>query len=444
MPKIEQMKKDFGERTIVIWGARMTGLGALRQCRSAGILPVAFIDSDPAFKGKTVANLPVFSPAEFWAKLTQFIKPAVLIAVSLKEDEIRSQILAQGSSGISIFSFHDASSPYYTVDVLGSCNLSCRSCPHSIEAHGVPKGSMELSTFKQVFNKIVLESPGISHLSLYSWGEPLLHPYIADIVEYVHSMDVAVALSSNLSIRFESRIEALIQQAPDYLKVSVSGYYQDIYGSTHQGGDVNLVKSNLYRLRHLIDKYNSGTLVDINYHLYRNNNGVNLEMFRRLADELGFIMSETYALVMPLERVINHLDGKPDLQTQLLKDNLLVTIDEGIEASSVQRLRDGYCPFRENQVNINADLTVPVCCTVFHRNGTIVANNFLNTDADTIRANKTRVELCNRCTKLALPEYNLGLNHAGWDVFAREKQSTDDGNQTQQGYMIATSTHGVV
>ena len=42
----------------------------------------------------------------------------------------------------------------------------------------------------------------ISHISLYSWGEPLLHPYIDKIIDYVHQHNVAVALSSNLSIKF--------------------------------------------------------------------------------------------------------------------------------------------------------------------------------------------------------------------------------------------------
>jgi MoaA/NifB/PqqE/SkfB family radical SAM enzyme len=427
MSKIGRMKIALEGRSVFIWGARMTGLGALRKCLSNGIQPVAFIDSDQAFNGQTVANLPVYSPSEYFEALTQFNRPAILIAVSLKEDEIRAQMKLNGDLDVAIFSFQDTSTPYYTVDVLGSCNLSCGSCPHSIEAHGVPKGSMELDVFKKVFDKIVSDTPEVSHLSLYSWGEPLLHPYISAIVEYVHARGVAVALSSNLSIRFESRLDSLIQQQPDYLKVSVSGYYPEVYGSTHQGGDINLVKSNLYRLRHLIDKYKAKTLVDINYHLYRNNIGPDLDQFRRLAEELGFIISETYALVMPLERVLNHLDGKVDLQVKLLESNLLVTIDEGITAASAHRLPEGVCPFRENQVNINADLTVPVCCTVFNRDETIVSNNFLKSTPDGLLKEKSLVEVCNRCSQRGLPEYNMGFNRPGWEKFARDKIPTRAG-----------------
>ena len=51
------------------------------------------------------------------------------------------------------------------------------SCPHSITDSNVPKGSMKFETFIKVFDKIILETPSISHISLYSWGEPLASLY---------------------------------------------------------------------------------------------------------------------------------------------------------------------------------------------------------------------------------------------------------------------------
>jgi hypothetical protein len=118
--------------------------------------------------------------------------------------------------------------------------------------------------------------------------------------------------------------------------------------------------------------------------LYKDNSGQNINKMENFAKELGFIVSKTYALVMPLERVLSHLDGKPDLQTKQLQDNLLVTIDEGIKASSEVPLPKNTCPFRENQININADLSVPVCCTVWEREKNIVAPNFLETNINQI------------------------------------------------------------
>ena len=80
----------------------------------------------------------------------------ILIAVALKEKEIKEEIerTLGKKNQIKVFSFQDEEVPYYTVDILGSCNLKCSSCPHSIEDHSTPKGSMLFETFRNVLDKI--------------------------------------------------------------------------------------------------------------------------------------------------------------------------------------------------------------------------------------------------------------------------------------------------
>ena len=428
MNKREKLFENISGKKIFIWGARMTGIGVFRQLNNRGFDILGFVDSDPAFKNSNVCGLKVFSPIELQQYKFFSDNIALVIAASLKEEEIIYQLSEMKLSKYSVHSFFDEDAPYYTVDILGSCNLKCASCPHSIVDSNVPKGSMKLVTFKKVFDKIFKESPNISHLSLYSWGEPLLHPYVNEIIDYVHQKNVAVALSSNLSIKFGDRIKRIIQSKPDYLKISLSGFYPAAYNSTHSGGDINLVKKNLYLIKDYIEKYNSPTLVDINYHLYRDNSGENLKKMQQLADELGFILSKTFALVMPLERVISHLDGKKDIQTENLQNNLLVTIDEGIAVSSKIKLKDGNCPFRENQVNINSDLTVPVCCTVWERGKNVVVPNYLNSNLNEINDKKRNVDLCNKCISHNLPQYNMGFNKEGWSQIADKKAVNDLGD----------------
>lgn len=423
----EKIINSLAGKNVLIWGARMTGIGALRQLKNKKINVLNFIDSDDALVGKFVHGLKVYSPNELSELINNHKNVTILIAVSIKESEILKQLKELNLTNISVVSFFDETAPYYTIDILGSCNLKCPSCPHSIIETEVPKGSMTIETFKSVFDKIIKETPSISHISLYSWGEPFLHPYLDKIIDYVHEKNVAVALSSNLSIKFSDRIERIIKADPDYLKVSLSGFYPQAYNNTHTGGDINLVKKNLILIRSLLDKYKAKTLIDINYHLYKDNSGDNIKQMQKFADDLGFIISKTYALVMPLERVISHLEGNPDSQTKKLEKNLLVTIDEGIKASSKFLLPKKTCPFRENQININSDLTVPVCCVVWERDKNVVAQNFLKTNLDKINKNKKQVSLCNKCMDLNLPEYNMGFNKKDWDAFAKKKTITDKG-----------------
>ena len=427
MENRDKVLKFVSNKKVLLWGARMTGIGALRQLKNNNIDVLGFVDSDKAFENKYSQGLKIYNPSELKNIINDRKDVVILVAVALKEDEVLSQLNKLDIPEIPVLSFHDVNAPYYTVDILSSCNLKCASCPHSIEETDVPKGSMTLETFKSVFDKIMEDSPSTSHISLYSWGEPLLHPYLNEIINYVHERNVAVALSSNLSIKFRSRLDKIIQSNPDSLKVSLSGFFPDAYNNTHQGGDIELVKANLILIRKLIDKYNANTLVDINYHLYKDNCGMNIDEMEKFANNLGFIVSKTYALVMPLERVIAHVEGKPDLQTKLLEDNLLVTIDEGIEASSKSILPKNTCPFRANQININADLSVPICCTVWQRDENVVAKNFLESNLDEINKNKKNVDLCNKCMKLRLPEYNMGLNKTGWEDYAKHKKVTDKG-----------------
>lgn len=414
-------------RPVFVWGARMTGLGALRWCGSNQISVSGFIDSDASLYETKVGGLNVQSPQKFREVYEKQVpRPVILLAVSLKEFEIQKIISLLGFAKEDVFSFQSTQTPHFSIDIIGTCNLKCSSCPHSIEGHDTPGGMMSFDNFVSVIDKVTEDHPSTSHISLYSWGDPFLHPQVDKMVKYIHSKNIAVALSSNLSFNFENKLINLIMAEPDYLKVSVSGYFPEAYNNTHSGGDINLVKSNLYKIRHILDKFKKNIFVEINYHLYRDNNGKNLKEFRRLASELGFALSTTYALIMPLERVIDHLNGNPDFQTMRLHDNLLVTIDEGITAATKNGKMNDGCPFRENQVIVNADLTVPICCTVFSRKGNIVAQNFLEASPSEILKNKSNCKTCDRCEALGLPEYNMGFNQAEWDRIAATKEGFDD------------------
>ena len=420
-----EMLTSLRGQSVALWGARMTGLGALRKLLAENVDVKYFIDSDLSLHGRVLLGKKVISPKEAFVLFQRGLFSTIVITAILKSEDIKASIrdLFGADSTLTILEYGSAETPSYTIDIMGACNLKCGSCPHSIQDHGVPKGSMSFYTFEKVILKAISEQPALSHISLYSWGDPFLHPYLPKFINLAHDKNLAVALSSNLSINLDGRFEEIIDSNPDYLKISVSGFSQQVYGSTHQGGDVALVKSNIYKLRHLMDKRKKSFLVDINYHLYKNNTGEELDRFRYLAKELGFVLSETYSLVMPLERVISYLDGKPDFHTANLNENLLlVSIDEGREVSGGKKLGSRECSYLVNQVNINADLSVPLCCLTFERSSnTIVSDNYLDSSAVGILEAKRGMQLCRRCQSEGLPEYNLGFNVADWRAVADSK-----------------------
>jgi MoaA/NifB/PqqE/SkfB family radical SAM enzyme len=421
--KKNNLIKFLKGKPIIIWGARMTGMGFLRFSTSNDLTVINFVDSDPSLLGKEINHTEVRSPEDL--DLLKKLNPelVIIVAVSLKEDEIVKSLQNMGFNLNDYILYSDYCDVFYTIDIVGTCNLRCASCAYTLEGQKFSKGLMSLEDFKLVVKKMKSEVDLVTHVSLYNWGEPFLHPELNKIIKHLHENGIAAAVSSNLSIVNADQIRKVINASPEYLKVSLSGYYPEVYDVTHGGGDINLVKANLYRIRYFIDKFKSNTIVDVNYHLYTNNNGKNLNKMQELCDELGFSLSTVNSLVMPLERVINYVEGKDEAKTSELNKILPVTIEEGIEIASEYSLDS--CPFMHNQVNINYDMSVPVCCTVFDQKDTIVQKNYLESSLDEINAGKDKVKMCTKCMDYNLPAYNMGFNRKKWDEIALQKTSSD-------------------
>ena len=73
-----------------------------------------------------------------------------------------------------------------------------------------------------------------------------MHPEIPALVRAIKSRGLVCSLSSNLNVLREP--EALLAEHPDYLRVSVSGFTQEIYARGHREGDIERVKHNMGRL----------------------------------------------------------------------------------------------------------------------------------------------------------------------------------------------------
>ena len=325
-----------------------------------------------------------------------------------------------GISGKDYINYSEYCDTFFTIDIVGTCNLNCPSCAQSIAEIKNPVGIMKLNDFKKVIKKMKDEVDMVTHVSLYSWGEPLLHTELHLLINHLHEEGIAAAVSSHLSIPSDDKIQKLVKSAPEFLKISLSGFYPEAYNSTHTGGDINLVKSNMYRIKYYMERYKSKIYVDVNYHLYKNNIGKDLEMMQKLCDELGFGLSTTYPVVMPIERCIDHIEGRPSEATQELSKLLLVNIDEGLEIT--KSYRNQPCRYLTNQLNINWDRSVPLCCVSFDRqkNSSIISNDYLKESLKDLSKKKEKHSLCTKCMGHGIPPYQLGVNLKEWEAKAKQ------------------------
>jgi MoaA/NifB/PqqE/SkfB family radical SAM enzyme len=287
----------------------------------------------------------------------------------------------------------------YAIDVVGTCNLRCPTCPvgNFTEARRA-KGFMPLETFEAILAKIVRERVAERpEVWLFSWGEPLLHPELAGILDRIHAAGLPSHLSTNLNIR--KGLEGVVRARPTNLKVSISGTSQATYSITHKGGKVALVLDNLRELRRLLDLHgNRHTRVWIGQHVYRHNQH-EVAAMARLCAELGFEHHPIAAFYQPLEKLVELARGSaaPDP----VMDLMLEHPSRYLERFKVVRRRDYDCELRYNQTAINFDGTVSLCCSVYDEPN-MLGVSFLDEPHERIQERKYRHPFCSTCMDLGL------------------------------------------
>jgi len=300
----------------------------------------------------------------------------------------------------------EAASYVYAVDVAGTCNLRCPTCPvGNFPSAERAKGFMDVALFRRILAKIVADGAAARpEVWLFNWGEPLLHPQIGEIIRLVRAAGLPCHVSTNLNV--ERGIADLAKANPDNLKISLSGFTADTYGMTHAKGDITLVKANLYLLRHYLDKFKATTRVWVGHHLYRNNQH-QLAAVAALCEELGFEHHPLAAFYQPLERLVDLLEGKgppAPILDELLEHPLSYL--PRIKAS-----RSGHydCELRFNQTAINFDGSVALCCSVYDQPNMLGAQ-FLEHSHEALQAMKYQHPFCATCI-------GHGLAYMPQDVF---------------------------
>ena len=151
----------------------------------------------------------------------------------------------------------------FYIDVFSYCNLRCPSCLVGARYGALgewPRGLMSPGLLRRILDKALRECR-IEAVGLYNWTEPLLHPEIPALVRAIKSRGLVCSLSSNLNVLREP--EALLAEHPDYLRISISGFTQEIYARGHREGDIERVKHNMRRLVAARDTVQSNTHIEV-------------------------------------------------------------------------------------------------------------------------------------------------------------------------------------
>ncbi|GHV68812.1 hypothetical protein FACS1894199_16610 [Bacteroidia bacterium] len=384
-----ELQSVIKDRDVYIWGAGYYGDCVHKKCCDQGIAVKGFLDKNPQLEGTQLKGLPISNPSV----LEQYIdkKPFVMLGAPTSVNKMESYLLKQGFIKDADF-YSTSNNIEYFIDISGTCNLVCPSCPRGNSPQNAIKGFMDIALFKAIVEKIQSEEKNLMPLALYNWGEPFLHPNLADFIRHLKEKNIYTVLSSNMSL--EKSIDAALRANPDWLKISLSGYYQATYATTHTGGNSNLVKSNLYRIKYLIDKYKLTTKVEVNYHKYLNNLGEDWQKMKDLCQELDFILHDVEAYFMPIERKIDHYNHKLVKHLEELQ-NLFIN-KAVLDVNSTPERVKLPCFYQSKQVAIDCNGKVQLCCQTYDDINTFDID-YLRTPLQTIVDRKLQHKFCDEC-----------------------------------------------
>lgn len=402
----EDIRATYGLGAILLAGGKIEGLRFIKESLQ--------MPSDPHFN-KVLAADSAFSSllsCQFREHARIFLEECLALGIPIPDSESKLNLLKipsylepvaydrQLGKSLKRFSPIESSKYVYAIDIVGGCNLRCPTCPVANQP-SMPKGLMRIELFREILRKISGERQGVPvDIWLFNWTEPLLHPEIDLFVNAVREFNFTSLVSSNLNAG--DRLEALMKAAPDRLKISLSSFKQEIYGVTHERGDIAKVKENLLRLASLRDLYKSKTHIWVGHHLYKNTleERGEIETFVR---SLGFDYVPSMATLTPIEEVMRLMDQSAlgvkiasGAKYESISENFVHDPLEVQKSNSAMRSGNYDCELRFNMTAIQHDGNVNLCCATV-QSLSVEPISFLDTPKNEIEALKYDNSFCKRC-----------------------------------------------
>ncbi|MBF0530068.1 MAG: hypothetical protein HQK55_12520 [Deltaproteobacteria bacterium] len=353
-----------------------------------GIPIHAYVDQVPAVV-HAVNDIDCITPAVYFSEVASGDTIVILASVWML-DEMIEQCEANGLIEYENYLTYRNVKPFdFDIDVSGVCNLSCLTCPQGNYPSKIKKPMMNLATFKKVLHKIIAESPLITDVQLYSWGDPLLNNQLPEMIEFANSNGIASSISSNLSMHCD--LDRIVRAKPAWFRISMSGY-GDNYPLIHRNGNWKLVLENLHQLSRFKSSLFPEMNVEVNFHLYRHNKS-DVSKIKQLCQELNFNLSLSVGMIYPLEFVIDYLESRK--ANDKFKEGLIY-LDWNFDQAEPSTIKRCGC---ENELYIDSELKTFGCVETYNDPSTVIADNFLSTPLDDIIQAKSNMALCHKCKR---------------------------------------------
>ncbi len=304
--------------------------------------------------------------------LKGLVKDSVALQAVLKEFPFTFKSLAKGAlMGASIIRSGEKS--FYPVAISlessAKCNLKCTRCPRTdMLTRNI--GNMDYNLYKETIDSI---NPVF--VTLAQLGEPLLHPRIVDMVDYVSKRGIMSRINTNATLLNDDINFAFIKAKLSHMLISFDSCNKTIFEKIRPGAIFEKVVANIKNMIVLKEKLNSYyPLITFNVTLSKDNVGEISDIVNFCLSEFGipptFTKMYTYGEagrekdsmdLVNLESLKRGYEHAKEMNLNTVCDNLRTIYYD------VKNPLNGYrpCFFTYYSVSVTWDGKVYPCCIYF-------------------------------------------------------------------------------
>lgn len=285
--------------------------------------------------------------------------------------------------------------PTVFIELTNNCNLNCLMCDR--ESMTRKTGFIDMDLYRKIIDNA--SRIGISDIKLNRFGEPFIHPSLAEMVRYAKSKSIPrVYFTSNATLLTEKNTRALLEAGLDGIAFSVDGANKETYKKI-RNADFDKVTRNIERFCQIKKEMGmEKPRVQLNTILMNETEHEMMPIFQRWNSIVDYIN------VLPVAQYGN----VPDLSTT---------------SKSQKQLRACEHPFDRLMVFWNGDVTV--CCGDI--NGELKIGNIHESPLEELWTNKRisslrRIHQSKRFDKIPLCQHCDGTNADAYKQMYRQQQ----------------------
>ncbi|MDP8253474.1 MAG: radical SAM protein [Candidatus Kaelpia aquatica] len=195
------------------------------------------------------------------------------------------------------------------IDITNKCNLSCIGCwLYSPYLKNINRKRLEeqlsLDTIRDIVDE--LHKGGVEEIQISGGGEPLMHPNLLEIVEYIKTQKIRLHLVTNFTLFSKRLIDELLRLKLDYITISLWAGDTKTYLKTHPGSNPDMFKKIAINIEYLLKRRKDDRPIVKIYNVISKANYCNIPQMLDFALDRR-VDSLEFQLMEPIKDTTEHL-----------------------------------------------------------------------------------------------------------------------------------------